>query len=239
MKILVTGGASGLGAAIVRMLAANSNYTVYFTYASSATAAEEIEKAFPNTKSFHCDFTIPSTVDALLKELSALDIDVVINNASGRIHKEHFYKINPDIFRSSFEHNVLPALRITQEAIKGFRKKKFGKIINIISSAIVNKPPFGYSEYIANKAYMLSMSKSWANEYIRFNITSNSISPSFMLTNITSDTDERVVEQIKESHPLGAILHPEEVAKAVAFFVGASQQINGTNLVINAGTDIC
>src|ERR1019366_7084787 len=125
-----------------------------------------------------------------------------------------------------------------QEAIKTFRKKKFGKIINIISSALVNKPPIGWSEYVANKSYLLAMSKAWAAECIKFNITSNSISPSFMLTNLTSDTDERVIEQMKEEHPLKRLLTTDEVAEAVVFFTKSSQQINGTNLVINAGTEI-
>ncbi|GAA4467622.1 3-oxoacyl-[acyl-carrier-protein] reductase [Nemorincola caseinilytica] len=237
MTILVTGGASGLGEAITRTLAA-AGHTVCFTYASSQARAMELQAARPGSRAIHCDFTSAASVEALLTAIPTLNIDVLVNNANGRIHKDHFYKMDADVFRSSFEHNVLPTLRITQEAIKVFRKKKFGKIVNIISAAIINKPPFGYSEYIANKAYLLSMSKSWANEYIRFNITSNSISPGFMLTNITSDTDERIVEQIKDAHPLKQLLQPMEVANAVKFYVEASQQINGTNLVINAGADI-
>jgi NAD(P)-dependent dehydrogenase (short-subunit alcohol dehydrogenase family) len=132
----------------------------------------------------------------------------------------------------------MPTLRITKEAIKVFRKKKFGKIINIISSAIINKPLIGLSAYIANKSYLISMSKSWATEGVKFNITSNSISPSFMQTNLTSDTDERVIDQMNKEHPLKRLLTTDEVAEAVKFFIRSSQQINGTNLIINAGADL-
>jgi hypothetical protein len=58
-----------------------------------------------------------------------------------------------------------------------------------------------------------------------------------MQTNMTSDTDERLVEQMKDSHPLKQLLTTNEVADAVVFFVGASQQVNGVNMAINAGSD--
>ncbi len=143
-----------------------------------------------------------------------------------------------DVFNDGFRENVLPVIQITQQAIKQFRKKKFGKIITILSSAIINKPPVGWSEYAANKAYLLSMSKSWATENAAFNITSNCISPSLMLTNLTSDMDERLVETYEQNHPLKKALSTSEVAETVAYLVGATQQINGTNLIINSGTDV-
>ena len=238
MNILVTGGASGLGASIVRHLAKDDGNTIYFTYAKSYDAATEMEAVYPNTTAIPCDFNDPDAVDALLDQIAGMELDVLINNANGPIHKEHFYKTDPGVFLYSFEQNIFPTLRITQEAIKVFRKKKFGKIINIISSAVINKPPVGWSVYVANKAYLLAMSKAWATECIRFNITSNSISPSFMLTNLNSDTDERVVEQMKEEHPLKKLLTTDEVAEAVGYFVRASQQVNGTHLVINAGAEM-
>ena len=238
MNILITGGASGLGASIVKKLAADNGNTVWFTYSSSETAAKEIETSYPNTNSIKCDFTNQESIENLLAQIPDINPDILINNANGGIHKEHFYKIDHNVFSESFEQNVIPAIRITQEAIKIFRKKKFGKIINIISSYIVNKPPTGLSEYVANKAYLLSLSKSWGNELIRFNITSNCISPSFMLTGLTADTDQRIIDQITEDHPLKKLLTTEEVADTVAFFTAASQHINGVNLLMNAGSDV-
>lgn len=138
----------------------------------------------------------------------------------------------------SFQQNIIPTIRITQAFITQARKRKFGKIINIISSANINRPPIGWSEYVANKAYLLSLSKSWATENIKFNISSNAISPGFMLTSLTADTDERIVEQMTEAHPLKKLLTTKEVAETVEFYTRCSQQINGTNLVINAGNDL-
>jgi 3-oxoacyl-[acyl-carrier protein] reductase len=238
MNILITGGASGLGASIVKMLAREKEITIYFTYATSIEAAKLIEANYPNAKAVYCDFADAHSMKQLLELIPGMDLDVLINNANSNIHKEHFYKSDPDIFRKSFELNIMPTLQITQESIKVFRKKRSGKIINIISSAIINKPLIGLSAYIANKSYLLSMSKSWATEGIKFNITSNSISPSFMQTNLTSDTDERVIDQMNHEHPLKRLLTTDEVAEAVMFYVRASPHVNGTNLIINAGVDL-
>jgi NAD(P)-dependent dehydrogenase (short-subunit alcohol dehydrogenase family) len=239
MNILVTGGASGLGAAIVELLAKDSSeHKVYFTYARSADAARRTEELLPNTQAIPCDFTSEESMAALLESIPFLQPDVLINNAWGRIHKEHFYKTDPAVFSTGFHNNVLPALRITQEAIKAFRKQKFGKIITILSSAIINKPPIGWSEYVAGKAYMHAMSNCWATEGIKFNITSNCVSPSFMQTDMTSDTDERIIEQMIENHPIKKLLTTKEVAEAVLYLTKSSQQVNGTNLVLNAGADI-
>ena len=101
-----------------------------------------------------------------------------------------------------------------------------------------NTPPIGLSEYVANKAYLLSMSKSWAHENSKYNVTSNSISPSFMMTPLNKFEDERLVENMTKAHPLKTLLKEEEVAEAVSFLINASQQINGINLPINAAENV-
>ena len=238
MNILITGGASGLGASITRTLAKQANNNIYFTYYSSHEKAEAIQKEFPNSKGIACDFSNEASVTQLVDMFDSLSLDVLINNAVTGFKKNHFHKLPSEYFAESFAINIIPIIRITQKAILHFRKSKFGKIITVLSSSILNKPAIGWSEYIAQKNYLLSLSKSWANENAPFNITSNTISPSFMLTSLTSATDERVIEEIINKHPLKKILTPDEVAESVAFLVGSTQHINGLNLVINASEDV-
>jgi len=239
MNILITGGASGLGEAITRSLAPDLSNTIYFTYNTSFSNAEILEKKFPNIKSIKCDFKNASDVNSLKDKIDVLDLDVLINNAySGAPIKTYFHKISQEDFSSEFMNNIIPAILLTQAAINSFRKKKSGKIITVLTSFLLNTPPIGSSVYVANKAFLASLVKSWAGENAKFNISSNSISPSFMQTNLTADVDERVLEQIKENHPLKKILTVDEVAKTVLFLVNASSQINGLDVVINAGTAI-
>jgi 3-oxoacyl-[acyl-carrier protein] reductase len=150
----------------------------------------------------------------------------------------HFHKIKAVYFAESFNNNIIPTIRVTQQALLSFRKNKFGKIITVLSAAILNTPPVGWSEYVATKNYLLSLSKSWATENSSFGITSNCISPAFMKTALTSDTDERIVEEMEKSHPLNKLLTTEEVAENIAWMVQCTQQINGINLIINAGANV-
>lgn len=235
MIILITGGASGLGKEIALLLKKNQENEVYITYNKT-----KIEKSHINIKDKNCihlNFKDNNSIDKLINLIPKLNIDVLINNAYDSMSTMHFRKMNRNILYNSFKRNVLPTLLITQAAINSFREKKFGKIINILSSSIISKPKIGWSEYIANKSYLLSMSKSWATEYSRFNITSNSVSPSFMETNFTKEIDSRIIEKIKNSNPLKQLLKTKEVAQSVEYFVNCSQQINGQNLVINNNLD--
>ena len=239
MKILITGGASGLGKDITLRLASKQEHEVFLTYCHSKDEAGRIEAQFQNAHSIQVDFENNEDIQRLIDFMQDKNIDVLINNAiSLGINKTHFHKMAKEDFLQGIKRNVLPVLSITQAAIEIFRKKKFGKIITILTSSLVNKPPVGYSEYTACKAYLLSMSKSWANENSSFNISSNCISPAFMKTELTSDTDERIIENMTAEHPLKTLLSTEETAKAVDFFVEASQQYNGINFIINAGTDV-
>ena len=239
MNILITGGASGLGKAITTILAKIPENKVYFTYNNSSTNAEKLEAEFSNCYGIKCDFCNPLEIDSFEQKISNLDIDVLVNNAySGEPVKTYFHKIPASDFSKEFYENIIPTIRITQACIHSFRKKKSGKIITILTSFLVNTPPTGASVYVANKAYLNSLVKSWASENAKFNITSNSVSPAFMLTGFTSDVDARIVEQMEENHPLKKILTTDEVAESVLFLTNSTQQINGIDLLINSALNI-
>jgi NAD(P)-dependent dehydrogenase (short-subunit alcohol dehydrogenase family) len=239
MIVLVTGGSSGLGEAITRRMAQDAGNTVYFTYNSSAANAQKISIDFPNAVAIKCNFKDVGEVDDLKSRIFGLNIDVLVNNAyAGSFLKTHFQKIPAEDFAIEFKENIIPTIIITQAAIMLFRKKKCGKIITILTSALVNTPPNGSSIYVANKAYLLQLSKVWATENAKFNIASNTISPAFMQTGFTDDTDERIIEQMKEAHPLKQLLTTNEAAQTVHFLASATNQMSGIDIVINAATNM-
>ena len=238
MIVLITGGASGLGEAITRKMSKKAD-KVYFTYSKSDVNAKKLEEEFLNTHAIKCDFSISQEVSFLCEQITELQIDVVVNNAyNGSFIQSYFHKTESTNYLEEFNGNILPTIAITQAAINVFRKKKKGKIITILTSALQNTPPLGASIYVANKAYLKKLTQVWATENSKFGITSNTISPSFMKTSMTSEMDERIVDQIQDQHPLKTLLTPNEVAETVVFLSDASAHINGIDIVMNAGTTI-
>lgn len=238
MNILITGGASGLGRAIVEICASNFDNYVYFTYNKNIIAAKELEEKYTNVTGVQVDFKNDQSIVEFIETIPQWSINVLVNNAYvGEPQGTHFHKTEVKCFTDSFQYNIVPVIQITQKCITEFRKRKFGKIINILTDSLVDLPPSGYSIYSATKAYIAQLSKCWVKENTKFNITSNCILPEFMATSFSS-VDERVVEQMQQTHPLKKLLEPCEVANVIYTVINASQQLNGVNIPINAGQHI-
>lgn len=234
MTILITGGSRGLGRALVETLAADLDNQILFTYCHHEDEAQALAGRFQNVRALQVDFFSEESIKAFTKGLETEHIDVLINNAyAGNPQGTHFYKSDPDDFAKAFQANVMPFIKITQACIKGMRKQKFGKIINIITSYVMDVPPTGFSVYTATKAYIRQLSKSISKELGRFNITSNCILPDYMQTDFGKVEDFQL-EQMKDAHPLKELLKPQEVAELVASLLKASQQLNGAEIPVNA-----
>ena len=238
MRILITGGTSGLGKAVVEMLAQNPNDKVIFTYlniADYALEAESLQTKYQNVAGVPLNFCDRESVKALCDSMAEYDPDVLINSTYvGAPQTTYFHKIPIDNFITGFNNNLVPTILITQAAIAVFKKKRFGKIINVITEAVLGLPPMGYSVYAANKAYLMELSNVWNKEYTRYNITSNCILPAYMQTNFAK-VDSRIEEQMVMQHPLKKLLTVEEVAQVIKFLIEAPQQLNGVKIPINAG----
>jgi 3-oxoacyl-[acyl-carrier protein] reductase len=231
-NILIIGGASGLGLEITKLFIKNKD-NVFFTYNKSINTANRITKINSNSKSFFCDFTQPDSVDSFCKSLSDLDIDVLINNGYLFSDIKHFHKTDPVEFSRSFCFNIVSTIKITQKCLTVFRKKKNGKIINILSSFIKSDNPFGLSIYCSEKNYMKSLSNSWAIENRKFNISSVCISPSTMETNMINGLDPRIIENQKAINYKNSFIDPLEVAKSVLFLSHLSNHINNQNFYLS------
>jgi len=233
MNILITGGSSGLGRATVELLANEAQHNILFTYYQQKEDAETLTKNYDNVSALGVDFSNTDSVNKLCVAIEEMSLDVLVNSAySGSLISNHFHKINPNEFMESFSHNIIPTIKVTQAAIAGFRKKRFGKIINVLTSALLGLPPIGTAIYVSNKAYLQELSKVWNKEFSKYNITSNCISPEYMNTGF-ANTDDRILEQMIKEHPLNKLLTVEEVAFVIKFLIESSQQVNGINIPIN------
>lgn len=238
MNILITGGTSGLGRAIIDELASQADNDIFFTYCHNAELAREIEARYPSSRGLKADFTDADSIHELSCQLSEETVDVLIHNAySGDPVGTHFHKTAPDNFRTAFEHNIMPFIEITQACLPGMRKRRFGKIITILTSYLIDVPPTGFSVYTATKAYLRQLSKSICREYGRYNVVSNCLLPEFMPTGF-GHVEDFQLDQLKAAHPLKHLLQPKEVAEIVVSLIRSSQQLNGVEIPINAAQHI-
>lgn len=197
MKILITGGSSGLGKSVLETI--SSSHEVHFTYNRSLKSANEITSKFKNSNSYKCDFTNETELKNFLNKIKDIDFDVLINNYySGSFLGKHFSKTDSSEFLEVYKNNIVPVIEITQTLLKKFKKKKKGLIISISSESISN-PPIGTGLYSTVKSIIEQLSKTWNSEYNQYGISSKIISPSFMRTNLTSDIDERIIEMYYEN----------------------------------------
>lgn len=238
MNVLITGGTGGLGKAIAEAFLEKQENNVFITFRNNQEIANQMQLQHGNLHAIHCDFTDKKSVMDFIGGIEQIKPDVLINNAYGAMNQQHFVKTNEEQWLTEFEINVIPVLQITKACILAFKKNRFGRIVNVLSSAVLGAPTLGYSVYAANKSYLLSMSKSWAIENARFNISSNCISPAFMKTNLTDALDARIIEKLEQAHPLGKLLLPDQVARAAVFFAESSVDFNGINMAVTAGNPI-
>jgi len=229
MKFLITGGSSGLGKSLVEKFSKNKNNIVFFTYNSSEESANNICLNNSNANKIKCDFTNPLELENFIKNIKSLSLDILINNyyswpknplLPGTFLNKNFHKIDKNLFIDEFNKNIIPTILVTQETIKFFRTNNKGKIVTVLTS-FLDSPTVGSSIYISNKNYLKGLCKIWSIENQKFNITSHSISPSFMLTGHTSKMDQRLVDQFINNSDSKKLMSVEHVANKISDFINS------------------
>lgn len=236
---LVTGGAKGIGSAIVKRLI-NDGYKVAFTYNNSEEKAQTLcAETGANCKAYKLDITDSNTVKTVVDDIERNfgEIAVLVNNA-GIAEQALFTDITDEMWHRMIETNLSGAFYCSRAVLKYMINRKSGKIINISS---IWGETGGSCEvhYSASKSGLIGMTKALAKEVGLSGITVNSVSPGVILTDMTSQFDEETMNALKEETPLNRIGTPEDVAGAVSFLASKDADfITGQNISVNGGMNI-
>ena len=236
---LVTGGAKGIGSAIVKRLLSDG-YKVAFTYNNSEEKAQKLcADLGADCKAYKLDITdsnaVKTVVDNIEKNFG--EIEVLVNNA-GVAEQILFTDITDEMWHRMIETNLSGAFYCCRAVLKYMINRKSGKIINIAS---IWGETGGSCEvhYSASKSGLIGMTKALAKEVGLSGITVNSVSPGVILTDMTSHFDEDTMNSLKEETPLYRIGTPDDVAGAVSFLASKDADfITGQNISVNGGMNI-
>ena len=186
-KVLITGGASGLGKYLVKSYLKN-NFYVYFTYNNTTPNYEELNSISSEYKAIKCDLSKEEDINNMLKEISS--VDILINNASLEIDKEFEDKTKED-FIKTLDINVVAPFLLSKELGKKMYTNKKGVIINISSNNALDKYNPITLEYDASKSALNSLTHNLAIELAPY-VRVNAIAPGWILTDRIKKLDEEL-----------------------------------------------
>ena len=236
---MVTGGSRGIGRAIALKLA-DFGADVAITYARSADAAEEvkaeIEAKGRKAKALQADAVNFERAEEVINEIvnDWEKLDVIVNNAG--ITKDNLIlRMSEEQWDDVITTNLKSIFNYSKAAAKPMMRNRGGSIINI-SSVVGLTGNAGQSNYAASKAGIIGFTKSYAKELSSRNIRANVIAPGYILTDMTGELDEKVLEGIKAETPLGRAGEADEVADAVVFLSSdMSSYITGEVIRVDGG----
>jgi 3-oxoacyl-[acyl-carrier protein] reductase len=243
-NVLVTGGSRGIGKACVKLfLKAGAN--VAFTFERAKAEAEKVVSDYKGSSLLKYYKVDLSDTDDIQKEMKNIlndfeHIDVLVNNAG--IWKEAAIdEMTLEEWNETMNINLTSTYLITKLVVPGMKKNKFGRIINIASTAGQRGEAF-HSHYAASKGGMISLTKSLASELGKSNITVNCIAPGWVITDMTTDSlsDSETYKKVLNDIPLNKIAQPEEIAGPVLFLAShLASHITGEILNVNGGSVLC
>ncbi|WP_347754696.1 SDR family oxidoreductase [Agrococcus sp. ProA11] len=223
-RVLVTGGASGIGAAIAAQQRAQGREVVIIDKQPGGIEA---------------DMGDAEQVEAALAEaLAGGPIHRLVNNV-GYIRVADLEDLDFDDVLRTYEINTVAAMRCAKALLPGMRKAGFGRIVNIASRAALGKP--GRGAYGGSKAGLIGITRTWALELGRHGITVNAVSPGPIRTAMfeaANPAGEPRTQQIIDAIPVKRVGEPEDIASAVAFLLDDRGFITGQNLNVCGGMTI-
>ncbi len=236
---LVTGAATGLGAAMAIALAeAGASVACHGNRRAATETRDRIRALGVSAEAFAADLASANGADDLFQQVHAAmgAPDILVNNA-GMIHRDAVEDYPPEKWDQVLDVNLTSAFRLCQAAGREMLKRGNGKIVNV-ASLLSFQGGIRVAAYAASKGGLLQMTKALSNEWAGRGIQVNAIAPGYFRTTNTQalQQDESRNRQIVERIPAGRWGDPQDLAGAVVFLASsAADYVTGEVLVVDGG----
>ena len=240
---LVTGASRGLGAAMARKLGACGAAVAVNCFGSPEKAqrvADDINRGGGRAAALKADVRDEVEVERLVRESTQRfgPIDVLVINATG---PQPFIKLEDLTWRAcldQLEFFVKSPVLLAQAVLGPMKQRRFGRIINI-GSEVLEKGVPEFSNYVSAKGAQLGLTRSWAMELAKHNITVNLVAPGWIPKERHDNDPPEMKEAYAKSVPMGRMGEHEDIAEAVAFLASdAAKFITGQKLSVNGGNTL-
>lgn len=161
-------------------------------------------------------------------------IDILINNA-GITRDASFKKMTADQWQQVIDVNLTGVFNCTKAVFPYLAEQQSGRIINA-ASVVAHYGNFGQTNYVAAKAGVIGMTKTWAREFGRKGITVNAVAPGFINTAMIQTVPTEVIDGLKSKTPMGRLGETADIAAAYVFLASDEAGfITGTTLNVDGG----
>ena len=238
---IVTGGSGGIGAEIVRTLAARG-YAVAASYYRNSDRAKalvaEIKHAGHAAIAVKADVRdqrdVAAAVETVTTELGPPTL--LVNAAIGELQQKSFVDLVWADFQRYLEYQVKAVAEFCQAVYPCMKIARGGAIVNVLSQVTSGQPPPRMADYVTAKYALTGLSRALAAEWADDRIRVNMVSPGLIPTDLTQHYQERVFKMEAARTPLKRLATSRDVAQAVAYLSSEEASfLTGVNLFVTGG----